>query len=209
MIYLNIPYRERNIAKNLGAVWDSKNKRWFCEEDNELCSLYDSYKEDIEIKGEDRTFGGNNLYIDMIPKTTYFKNVRSLFSENDWNLIRHHIYSRCDYRCECCNKKKNKYLEAHERWVFDETTQTQKLIRIIALCKLCHSATHYGHSKRSKNIDRINNHIKKINNYNDEELKNHIKESYDLWKNRNKIKWNLDFSILLNSGFNLIKNQFH
>ena len=206
MIYLNIPYKERNIARNLGAEWDKINKKWFCEEDNELCSLYDVYKENIEIKGEDREYGGNKLYIDMIPKTTYFKNVRSLFSENDWNLIRHHIYSRCDYRCECCNKKKNRYLEAHERWLFDETTQTQKLIRIIALCKLCHSATHYGHSKRTKNMDKINMHIKKINNYNDEELKNHIKESYDIWKSRNNIKWNLDFSILTNSGFNLIKN---
>lgn len=209
MIYLNIPYKERNIARNLGAEWDKVNKKWFCEEDNELCSLYDVYKENIEIKGEDREYGGNKLYIDMIPKTTYFKNVRSLFSENDWNLIRHHIYSRCDYRCECCNKKKNRYLEAHERWLFDETTQTQKLIRIIALCKLCHSATHYGHSKRTKNMDKINMHIKKINNYNDEELKNHIKESYDIWKSRNNIKWNLDFSILTNSGFNLIKNQYH
>lgn len=209
MIYLNIPYKERNIARSLGAEWDKINKKWFCEDDNELCSLYDVYKENIEIKGEDRDFGGNKLYIDMIPKTTYFKNVRSLFSENDWNLIRHHIYSRCDYRCECCKKKKNRYLEAHERWLFDETTQTQKLIRIIALCKLCHSATHYGHSKRTKNIDKINNHIKKINNYNDEELKNHIKESYDIWKSRNNIKWNLDFSILTNSGFNLIKNQYH
>ena len=206
MIYLNIPYKERNIARSLGAEWDKINKRWFCEEDNELCSLYDIYKENIEIKDEDREYGGNKLYIDMIPKTTYFKNVRSLFGENDWNLIRHHIYSRCDYRCECCNKKKNRYLEAHERWLFDETTQTQKLIRIIALCKLCHSATHYGHSKRTKNMDKINMHIKKINNYNDEELKNHIKESYDIWKSRNNIKWNLDFSILTNSGFNLIKN---
>lgn len=209
MIYLNIPYKERNIAKNLGAEWDEINKKWFCEEDNELCSLYDVYKENIEIKGEDREYGGKKLYIDMIPKTTYFKNVRSLFSENDWNLIRHHIYSRCDYKCECCNKKKNRYLEAHERWLFDETTQTQKLVRIIALCKLCHSATHYGHSKRTKNMDKINNHIKKINNYNEDELKEHIKDGYDIWKSRNKIKWNLDFSILTNSGFDLIKNQYH
>ena len=28
MIYLNIPYKERNIARNLGAKWDEKNKRW-------------------------------------------------------------------------------------------------------------------------------------------------------------------------------------
>ena len=142
----------------------------------------------------------------MIPKTTYFKNVRSLFTDSDWNLIRHHIYERVNYKCECCGKKRMKYLDAHERWEYDEETKTQKLIRIIALCRLCHAATHYGHSKRTKNIDKINNHIKKINNYTEEELKEHIDKSYDIWKNRNKIKWILDFSILLNSGFN-IKNK--
>jgi len=201
-VYLNIPYSDRKIVKTLGGKWDPKNKKWYCEEDNELCSLYEIYKE-INIIGEDRDYGSNKLYIDMIPKTTYFKNVRSLFNDSDWNLIRHHIYERVNYKCECCGKKKMKYLDAHERWEFNEETQTQKLVRIIALCKLCHSATHYGHSKRTKNIEKINNHIKKINNYNDEELQEHINNSYALWKERNKIKWNLDFSILINSGFTI------
>ena len=201
-VYLNIPYSDRKIVKTLGGKWDPKNKKWYCEEDNELCSLYEVYKE-INIIGEDRDYGSNKLYIDMIPKTTYFKNVRSLFNDSDWNLIRHHIYERVNYKCECCGKKKMKYLDAHERWEFNEETQTQKLVRIIALCKLCHAATHYGHSKRTKNIEKINNHIKKINNYNDEELQEHINSSYALWKERNKIKWNLDFSILINSGFTI------
>lgn len=200
MIYLNIPYNDKYIAKNFGAKWDFKLKKWYCDDDNELCSLYDIYKP-INLIGEDRTFGDNKLYIDMIPKTTYFKNVRLLFNDTDWNLIRHHIYERCNNKCECCGKKRMKYLEAHERWEFDEITQTQKLIRIIALCKLCHSATHYGHSKRTKNIDKINIHIKKINNFSDEQLNQHIKDSYNIWKKRNTIKWNLDFSILINSGF--------
>ena len=137
----------------------------------------------------------------MIPKTSYFKNVRMLFSDSDWNLIRHHIYERVNNRCECCGCKRSKYLDAHERWEFNNETKTQKLVRIIALCRLCHSATHYGHSKRTKNMDKINMHIKKINNYTDEELDNHIKDAYNLWKERNKVKWNLDFSIITNSGF--------
>ena len=208
MIYLNIPYSDRKKAKSMGALWDTKAKKWYCEEDNQLCSMYDVYKTDITIIGEDRTFGGNKLYIDMIPKTTYFKNVRSIFNDCDWNLIRHHIYERANNRCECCGRKRNKYLDAHERWEFNEETQTQKLVRIIALCKLCHSATHYGHSKRRKNIDNIDNHIKKINNFTDEELENHIKTAYELWTKRNKIKWNLDFSIITNSGFK-IKTGFY
>jgi hypothetical protein len=202
IVYLNIPYKDRKIVKNYGALWDAKLKKWYCEEDNELCSLYNIYK-DIEIIGEDRTFGENKLYIDMIPKTSYFKNVRSLFNDCDWNLIRHHIYERVNHKCECCGKKRFKYLDAHERWEFNEETKTQKLIRIIALCKLCHAATHYGHSKRTKNIDKINIHIKKINNFSDEELQNHINESYKIWKERNKIKWELDLTIITNSGFEI------
>ena len=201
-VYLNVPYADRKIVKELGGCWDAKIKKWYCLEDNELCSLYDIYKE-IEIIGEDRNYGSNTLYIDMIPKTTYFKNVRSLFTDCDWNLIRHHIYERVNNKCECCGKKRMKYLDAHERWEFDEEKQIQKLVRIIALCKLCHSATHYGHSRRTKNIEKINSHIKKINNYNDDELKTHIDNSYKIWKERNKIKWKLDFSILINSGFKI------
>jgi hypothetical protein len=207
MIYLNIPYNDRKIAKNLGGKWDAKSKKWYCEdENNELCSLYDIYKSDITIVGEDRDFGSNKLYIDMIPKTSYFNNVRSIFNECDWNLIRHYIYERVNNRCECCGRKRSKYLEAHERWEFNEETKTQKLVRIIALCKLCHSATHYGHSKRRKNMDNINMHIKKINNFTDEELQTHIKDAYKTWNERNKIKWELDFSIITNSGFEIKKS---
>ena len=203
-IYLNVPYKERKTVKILGGKWDKILKRWYCEEDNELCSLYEIYK-DIEIIGEDRNYGSNKLFIDMIPKTSYFKNVRNLFTDTDWNLIRHHIYERVEYKCECCGKKKNKYLEAHERWDFNFETNTQKLVRIIALCKMCHASTHYGHSKRTKNIDKINEHIKKINNFDDKQLDEHIKEAYDIWKKRNKINWKLDFSIITDSGFSIIK----
>jgi CRISPR/Cas system-associated protein Cas10 (large subunit of type III CRISPR-Cas system) len=140
----------------------------------------------------------------MIPKTSYFKNVRSCFSNNDWDIIRNHIYKRTENRCECCGVKRSKYLEAHERWIYDYETNTQKLIRIIALCKLCHQATHYGHSKIKKDITKINEHIKKVRKINDEELKEHINKSYEIWKERNKIKWIIDLSIISNSGFIII-----
>ena len=205
VIYLNIPYSSRKIAKEYGAIWDKDCKCWFCEdESNELCRLYETRKK-IEIIGEDRTSGGSELFIDMIPKTSYFKNVRSIFTEEDWNLIRHHIYERTGHRCECCGAKRFKYLEAHERWTFNYATQTQKLVRIIALCRLCHQATHYGHSKVTKEIKKINEHLKKVRKMNDEELNNHIKEAYEIWEDRNKVKWTIDISLITDSGFR-IKN---
>ena len=205
VVYLNIPYKEKKVAKEYGAIWDKDIKRWFCEdESNELCNIYERYKE-ISIIGEDRTFGGDELYIDMIPKTSYFKNVRSLFNDTDWNLIRHHIYERSSHRCECCGVKRFKYLDAHERWIYDYETKTQKLIRIIALCRPCHQATHFGHSKKTKNIDKIKEHLKKVKKIDDIELENHIREAYNIWNDRNKIEWIIDTSIISNSGFNIKK----
>lgn len=205
VVYLNIPYKEKKVAKEYGAIWDKDIKRWFCEdESNELCNIYERYKE-ISIIGEDRSFGGDELYIDMIPKTSYFKNVRSLFNDTDWNLIRHHIYERSSHRCECCGVKRFKYLDAHERWIYDYETKTQKLIRIIALCRPCHQATHFGHSKKTKNIDKIKEHLKKVKKIDDIELENHIREAYNIWNDRNKIEWIIDTSIISNSGFEIKK----
>lgn len=199
MIYLNIHYSDRKKAKELGALWCSKNKKWYCDDDNiEILEHFNEYKE-IEIIGEDRTFGSNELYIDFIPKTTYYKNVRSIFTKEDWNIIRHHIYKRVNYKCECCGCYKNKYLEAHERWSYNEETKIQKLERIIALCKLCHKSVHYKYSIK------INEHLKKIKNINDEELKKHIKEAKELRNKRNNIEWILDLSIITNSGFEIKK----
>lgn len=208
VIYLNIPYSEKKVAKEYGAIWDKDCKRWFCEdESNELCKLYDIYKE-IDIIGEDRSYGGSELFIDMIPKTSYFKNVRSIFTESDWNLIRHHIYERTGHKCECCGAKRFKYLEAHERWIFDFETKTQKLIRIIALCRLCHQATHYGHSKVTKEISKINAHLMKVRGINEEELKLHIKEAFEIWEKRNTVKWIIDTSIISDSGFKVVCSKY-
>ena len=60
--------------------------------------------------GEDRQFGGNVLYKDLIPNTTWFNNVRSCVSRSSWDKLRKQVYERVDYKCECCNtdcKKKN------------------------------------------------------------------------------------------------------
>ena len=55
-----------------------------------------------ELVGEDRYYGGNVLYKDLIPSTTWFNNVRSCISSNSWDKLRHKIYERVDYKCECC-----------------------------------------------------------------------------------------------------------
>ena len=98
-----------------------------------------------EIIGEDRTYGGNQLFIDLIPRCCWFSSIRAALVKSDWDRVRHFVYQRAANKCECCNSTEK--LEAHERWEYDQEQQTQKLKRIIALCQKCHLATHFGRAQ--------------------------------------------------------------
>lgn len=99
---------------------------------------------------EDRNFGNSTLYVDLVPSSCWFTNIRYCVRPKDWNKIRKIVYSRANYTCEYCkiNCIENKIpIEEHERWNFDYSTMTQKLVRLIGLCKDYHLTTHYGFSR--------------------------------------------------------------
>jgi len=163
------------------------------------------------LKDEDRTYGGNNLFIDLIPYKCWFSNVRTSISKACWDKLRHIIYERANYCCECClintlETKINGKLEAHERWDYDEINKIQKLKRIIALCHQCHQTTHYGLAIKNGYKNEAKNHLKKIRNFTDDECDKHIKEAFNLWNERNKTDFKLDLSLITNNGYKIIYN---
>ena len=157
---------------------------------------------------EDRDYGGDELYIDLIPKSCWFTNVRYCIKKKDWDILRKIIYERTNYKCECCGidcKKEKIQIEAHERWHFDYTYKTQKLVRLIALCKNCHLATHYGFAKISGKEQEAYNHLLNTRKCNIEELNEHISLAYALWNERNQYDWSLDLELILKNNFEIVK----
>lgn len=160
-----------------------------------------------EFVGENRNFGGSELYVDLIPSSCWFTNVRYCVKPSDWDKIRKKVYSRINYTCECCfrNCIKDKVpIEAHERWDYDYNTHTQKLVRLVGLCKLCHLATHMGFAKISGKEHEAMEHLKKVRNFNSEQLREHIDMAYTIWMERNEFTWNLDLSLITSNGFEII-----
>ncbi|MGD9531334.1 DUF5710 domain-containing protein [Pseudonocardia sp.] len=142
-IYLEVPFAEKDDAKSLGARWDSSEKRWF--DPNPPTAGLDRWAVRPPIPevlpGEDRTFGGA-LFVDLIPRTCWFTNVRTCVTPQDWERLRRPIFRRAGYTCEACGAAEDRgvrrWLEAHERWDFDERTGVQSLRRLISLCSPCH-----------------------------------------------------------------------
>jgi hypothetical protein len=255
-IYLIVPFENKDDAKNLGVKFDWDKKLWYANNTNKnkLLEKYKEYKSFDKLIGENREFNGSNLFIDLIPTTSWFNNVRSCIYNEDWLRIRKYIYERVNYKCECCGlycknrieyddedldknsddedsdeeindyllelKSNNEFnkneelkkwntiqLEAHERWSYDDINNIQKLERIIALCHRCHSVTHSGLTGLRGLSNQANKHLMKVNNWNEEQVLNHHKEQKNIWMERNKIKWNIDLSIITNSGIKLKEKE--
>lgn len=161
-----------------------------------------------ELVGEDRTFGGNYLFVDLIPRSCWFSNVRTCICSSDWDKLRHYVYERVNYVCECCltNTKEtfiNGNLEAHERWEYDYANKIQRLKRIVALCHQCHQTTHIGLAGIKGKKDEAVAHFKKVRNFTDVDCDVHIKNAFSLWSERNKYNWILDLSLIENNNIKL------
>jgi hypothetical protein len=213
MEYISVPFDENNYVKTLGAKFDWSQKSWYIPENIyeinkvKLQKKYKINKEPIvELIGEDRMFGGNELFVDLIPRTCWGKNVRSCIHPRDWNRVRKFIYERVNYICECCGINtltNNVQLDAHERWLYDNDTYTQKLVRVVALCGVCHETTHIGLAGIKGKRDEAEKHLQNIRKFTEKELKKHIKDAFELWAYRNKFDWKLDISLIENSGIML------
>ena len=102
--YIIVDYKDNDHAKSLGAKFDYNNKLWYTLDINKkkILQHYNEYKEIDNFVGEDRTFGGSELFVDLIPGKSWFKNIRSNVYGGDWDVIRRYIYKRVNNKCECC-----------------------------------------------------------------------------------------------------------
>lgn len=101
-----VPFEHKDKAKTLGAKFDFDKKLWYVNNIHKnkykLLEQYEEYKIFENIVGENREFRGQKLFVDLIPRTSWFNNVRSSVSESNWLRIRKYVYERVNYTCECC-----------------------------------------------------------------------------------------------------------
>lgn len=176
------------------------------------------------FQGESREFGGNILYVDLIPETSWFSNARKHLAPADWDHVRHIVYERARFSCECCGvtpgsvetASQNVHtrrplrgpfrLESHERFSYDEQTHVQKLERLMALCNLCHMTTHFGLARVMGWERPAFEHLLDVSGMSFEQGNRHVREAMKLAIERGRHQWTVDLSILTDSGI-LLKRK--
>lgn len=137
------------------------------------------------------------LEIELVPKTSFFNNVRHVLTSEQWDILRKECYKKANYRCEICGSKGDKHpVECHEIWEYGDNNHIQKLIGLIALCPRCHEVKHFGYANIMGNSDRALNHFMKVNDVSKEFAVSYIEKIFEIWKLRSKYSWKIDIEYL-------------
>jgi hypothetical protein len=141
----------------------------------------------VLLPGEDRGFGGG-LFVDLVPASCWFTNVRTCVSAADWGRLRWMVYDRAGQRCEACghgaDSAAGRRMEAHERWAYGDAAGVQRLARLICLCSRCHAVTHFGLTALRGREDWALGHLQAVTGLDLERAVAHVDAAFALWARR-------------------------
>ena len=209
-LWLDVPFSEKDEAKRLGARWDQAARRWYAPRPGMAGLARWAPRPPLPdlLPGEDRSFG-SGLFVDLVPQSCWFTNVRSGVASADWDRVRRMVYHRAGDRCEACGRARDGaagvQMEAHERWYFDDARRVQVLRRLICLCNGCHGTTHFGLANVQGRSEQALGHLIPVTGLSRGLAEAHVDEAFALWQERSARTWDLDLSILTSAGVELAR----
>jgi hypothetical protein len=134
------------------------------------------------------------LSIELVPKSSFFNNLRTVVSTEEWDRIRKRTYADYEHRCGICGATGR--LACHERWAYDDTTHEQRLLGFIALCDLCHHVKHIGYAgvlamRGQLDLARVVEHFLRVNDCDRATFERHKREAFALWRERSRQSWRI------------------
>ena len=135
------------------------------------------------------------LTIELVPKTAWGLNLRSVISAENWLFLRRSIYRRSNYRCEVCGGKGPTHpVECHEKWLYHDELHIQRLTDIQALCPACHEVKHIGLAISRDRRSQALLHLVKVNRWTRERANEYIEDAFRIWQERSLSAWELDLT---------------
>lgn len=148
------------------------------------------------------------LTIELVPKTAWFSNIRSMVSRKDWDVLRKEAYKKANHKCEICGEIGKKHpVECHEIWQYDDENHTQKLIKLIALCPACHEVKHIGFANTRDRGEIAEEHLSKVNGWSEQETSTYVQEQFVIWRKRSCFEWKIDLTWLEKKGIKYKKDR--
>jgi hypothetical protein len=229
-VYLNIPYTRRGRGKELGALFDKERKLWY-DPDGSHADLLKEFKpaREIALPGEDRSFGGKELFFAAAPATCRAA-LKKLVGADDWENLRRSVAERVTRKpheardrpaaepeppaaaaesaapaspaCEICGAEIPQGAKVHlaERWAYDDAAHVRALRRFEVLCDDCHKATQLLGGRGGEAYLKGRQRFLKISGLDEGEMSRRLVAAFAEWVERSRCVWKSDVSLLTKAG---------
>lgn len=146
------------------------------------------------------------LFIELVPRTSWYNNLRKVIHLEEWDKIRKKSYNDAGHKCAICGAIGR--LNCHEVWSYDDEAHIQKLEGFTALCDLCHHVKHIGLAgilelQGKLDMEEVIKHFMRVNDCDKRTFENHEKAAFEEWRKRSSHKW----QVCLGQYENLIKKE--
>lgn len=141
------------------------------------------------------------LTVELVPQTSWYRNVRSHVSRAEWERLRKLTFARARYHCEICGGRGERWpVECHEIFSYDDATHIQRLERLVALCPACHEVKHIGLAGvRGRRAEALA-HLARTNGWSLADAELYVEACFEQWHRRSRHEWRLDLSYLRQFG---------
>ena len=136
------------------------------------------------------------LTIELVPRTSWYNNLRNRMSKESWDKVRKTAYWEHGYRCVVCGVS-DVQLHCHEVWEYDDDKHTQTLKGFVALCPMCHHVKHIGLAgiladKGELDFGTVVSHFMQVNSCDKAAFWKYHDEAFALWEARSQYQWTVD-----------------
>lgn len=191
-----VPYWDMGRFLELGGQYTEPHGYFVAEE---------AYLEDFDewlpnkwrYRGEP---SGPALLPDMLPSTAWADNLRTRLTEAEWDRLRRFCYQAAGNTCVACGSRGEPHVEAHESWIFEETTGVQRLKGLLCLCPTCHKAKHLGFAHRLGMLDAVYSRLCWLNDWGPGQLRSELEKVQARQEKLSQRTWTLDLSFLRKYG---------
>lgn len=135
------------------------------------------------------------LTIEALHSESSGNNVRTLMSKEDWDLLRSDCYRQAGYTCEICGGKGKEWpVECHEVWKYDLKNKKQILVKLQALCTLCHQCKHIGRTTKIGKLEETLKHFRQVNRVRPVTQNRHIQQMWNAYWLREDYNFTIDIT---------------
>ena len=144
------------------------------------------------------------LTVELVPRTSWFQNVRSHVTGEQWDRLKRLTFRRAGYACEICGGKGDRWpVECHEVFAYDDERHVQRLVRLMALCPPCHEVKHIGLSGIRGRGAAALSQLARVNGWTTRDAELYLEVCFETWHRRSRHGWNLDLTYLERFGISV------